>query len=120
MKPQQALGRHLLIELYQCDPKVIGDVARIEKIMVGAAKAAKAHIVDVVFHHFSPHGVSGVVVIKESHLAIHTWPEHRFASVDVFTCGVTMHPAKAQTYIAKHFRAKTVTAVEVKRGMLAR
>jgi len=86
--------------------------------MVGAAKAAKCHIVDVVFHNFNPHGISGVVVIAESHLAIHTWPEYNFASIDIYTCGDVVNPWKAYNYLLKHFKAKGVTALELKRGML--
>jgi S-adenosylmethionine decarboxylase len=114
----RTLGRHLLIELYQCDSRVISDVRRIEEIMVEAAKKAKAHIVDVVFHNFNPNGVSGVVVISESHLTIHTWPEFNFASIDVYTCGSSVNPWKAYDYMSKQFRAKNFTAMELKRGML--
>jgi S-adenosylmethionine decarboxylase len=114
----KTLGRHLLIELYQCDSRVISDVRKIEEIMVNAAKAAKAHLVDVVFHNFNPNGVSGVVVISESHLTIHTWPEFNFASIDIFTCGATINPWKAYDYISRQFKAKTYTAMELKRGML--
>lgn len=114
----KTLGRHLLIELYQCDNRVISDVRKIEEIMVDAAKAAKAHIVDVVFHNFNPNGVSGVVVISESHLTIHTWPEYNFASIDIFTCGATINPWKAYDYLSRQFKAKTYTAMELKRGML--
>jgi S-adenosylmethionine decarboxylase len=114
----KTLGRHLLVELYGCDAKLLTDVRKVEDIMVGAAKYAKATIVDVVFHAFSPHGISGVIVIQESHLTIHTWPEHGFASVDVYTCGSKVDPWNAYKYLAKHFKAKNVTALEMKRGVL--
>ena len=114
----KTLGRHLLVELYQCDSRTIGDVRSIEAIMVGAARAAKATIVDVVFHNFNPNGISGVIVIQESHLAIHTWPEYRFASIDIFTCGSSVDPWKAYDYLAKRFKAKNVTALEFKRGLV--
>lgn len=115
----KTLGRHLLVELYGCDVKAISDVRRIEDIMVGAAKYAKATIVDVVFHSFNPHGTSGVIVIQESHLTIHTWPEYAFASVDVYTCGNKVNPWNAYKYLVKHFKAKNVTALEMKRGVLS-
>lgn len=94
------------------------DVSRIEDLLVGAAKYAKAHIVDVVFHTFNPHGVSGVVVVEESHLAIHTWPEHKFASVDIYTCGDSIDPWQAYKYLLKGLKAKHSTATEMKRGVL--
>lgn len=114
----KSLGRHLLIELYDCDPKIITDVRRVEETMVEAAKATKAFIVDVVFHTFNPHGISGVIVIAESHLTIHTWPEYGFASVDIYTCGTEVNPWKAYHVLRKGFRAKNVTAMEMKRGVL--
>lgn len=103
--------------MYQCDHRVISDVRRIEEIMVGAAKHAKAHIVDVVFHNFSPNGISGMIVISESHLSIHTWPEYDFASVDIYTCGSKVNPWRAYEYIHKNFKSKNVTAMEFKRGL---
>ena len=114
----KSLGRHLLVEYYQCDPKILTDIGAIEDILVGAAKVVKAHIVDVVFHTFNPHGISGVVVIQESHLAIHTWPEHGFASVDIYTCGTSVNPWNAYKYILKQLKAKNSTAMEMKRGVL--
>ena len=88
----QALGRHILCEAYGCDKEILNDVRHVEKIMVAAALAAGAEVREVAFHHFSPQGVSGVVVISESHLAIHTWPEFGYAAIDVFTCGDTVDP----------------------------
>ena len=114
----RSLGRHLLVELYNCDSKILNDVHKVEAIMVDAAKHAKANIVDVVFHTFNPHGISGVIVIAESHLAIHTWPEYNFASVDVYTCGTEINPWRAYNYMAKRFKAKNTTALEMKRGIL--
>ena len=90
-----ALGRHLLLELFDCDPDAINSLDIVKSSMVEAAKRAHATIVDVVFHEFNPFGISGVVVIAESHLAIHTWPEYRYAAVDVFSCGETLQPKVA-------------------------
>jgi spermidine synthase len=114
----KSLGRHLIVEYYDCDPKILTDVGQIEDVMVGAAKKAKAHIVDVVFHTFNPHGISGVVVIQESHLAIHTWPEYAFASVDIFTCGTSVNPDVCHKFLQKALKAKHVTSMEMKRGIL--
>lgn len=114
----RSLGRHLLIELYNCDGKILNDVHKVEAVMVDAAKHAKARIVDVVFHTFNPHGISGVIVIAESHLAIHTWPEFNYASIDVYTCGTEINPWRAYHFMAKKFKAKNMTALEMKRGVL--
>ena len=114
---EQALGRHILCELKGCDPEVLNNRKRIEQIMVDAALEAGAEVREVAFHKFSPQGVSGVVVISESHLAIHTWPELGYAAVDVFTCGERVNPWDACNYIKRKFKAQQLTATEVKRGV---
>ena len=81
------LGQHTLIELQDCDADRLCDVAAIRALMLAAVAEAGGTYVTDVFHHFAPHGVSGVIVIAESHVTIHTWPEHAYAAVDVFTCG---------------------------------
>ncbi|AEE96850.1 adenosylmethionine decarboxylase [Mahella australiensis] len=112
-----ALGRHILAEMYGCAPEILDDQETVEKIMVQAAIEAGAEIREVAFHKFSPQGVSGVVVISESHLAIHTWPEFGYAAVDVFTCGTRVNPWDACNYLTEKFRAEHMTATEVKRGI---
>jgi len=113
-----ALGTHLLIEFYNCDKKVLDDEKSIERLFIKAAQKAKATVVEQVFHKFSPHGVSGVVVISESHLAVHTWPEYGYAAVDVFTCGTEIDPWIAQQVIRDGLKAESSTAMEMKRGSL--
>lgn len=115
MKP---LGRHVLAEIYGCDFEVLNDLNKVEEIMVNAALEAGAEVRECCFHKFSPQGVSGVVVISESHLAIHTWPELGYAAVDVFTCGDRVDPWDACNYLTNHFYAKQMTAKETKRGIL--
>jgi S-adenosylmethionine decarboxylase len=105
--------------MYECDPEVLNDRKLIERILVDAALEAGAEVREVAFHKFSPQGVSGVVVISESHLAIHTWPELGYAAVDVFTCGERVDPWTACDYIKLQFRAGEVKASEVPRGVLA-
>ncbi len=111
-----ALGRHILAEFYGCPPEILNDMRRIERTMVDAALEAGAEIREVAFHKFSPQGVSGVVVISESHLAIHTWPELGYAAVDVFTCGDTVDPWVSCNYLKQHFAAERLTAQEILRG----
>ena len=83
----RVLGRHVHLDLYDCTPGILKTPAASERILNAAARAMNATIVGSHFHAFSPHGVSGVVVIAESHLTVHTWPEHDFAAVDIFSCG---------------------------------
>ena len=112
-----ALGRHMLLELFDCDPDAINSLDIVKTSMVEAAKRAQATIVDVVFHEFNPFGISGVVVIAESHLAIHTWPEYRYAAVDVFSCGETLQPQVAVEHLVEQLGAARTSVVEIQRGV---
>ncbi len=113
---EPALGRHLVVEYFECDPERINDVPTIEHAMVEAAEEAGATIINSTFHHFSPFGVSGVVVIQESHLAIHTWPEYGYASVDIYTCGQSVDPWKAYKLLKEKFAAAHSSVIEMLRG----
>ncbi len=114
-----SLGRHIIVEYYDCTPDILNDVVKIEKSMEQAAEEAGATIINSTFHHFSPYGVSGVVVIQESHLAIHTWPEYGYASVDLFTCGDTVNPWVSYQMLKEAFNAGHGSAVELSRGEMA-
>ncbi|MBE9078206.1 polyamine aminopropyltransferase [Romeria aff. gracilis LEGE 07310] len=114
----KSLGRHILVEFHGCSAEILNDVPRIESSMLDAAKEAGATIISSVFHHFSPFGVSGVVVIQESHLAIHTWPEYRYAAVDLFTCGYSVSPWVSYESLKAAFQAEHGSAIELNRGQL--
>ena len=110
------LGRHLLVEFYDCNPDVINNKDLVEQFMKEAAIKTGSTIVQSVFHMFQPHGVSGVVVIAESHLAIHTWPEYKYASVDLYTCGACVEPLEAYKYLKDKFESKNTDLKEIIRG----
>lgn len=110
----------MLVEYYDCDEKLLEKVDFIEKIMVEAAEIANASIVESVFHQFNPWGVSGVVVIEESHLTIHTWPEYGYAAVDLFTCGVDLDAMKAFHYLKKKLESNRFTVNKINRGELSK
>ena len=114
----EALGRHLLAEYTDCDPERLADLDHITTAMLAAAEAAGATIVGHSFHRFQPWGVSGVVIISESHLAIHTWPEHRYAAVDLFTCGGSVDPWQAFELLKEALGAEHANAVALERGLL--
>jgi S-adenosylmethionine decarboxylase len=107
----------MLLELFDCDADMIDNLEAVKGTLVEAAKRAQATIVDVVFHEFNPFGISGVVVIAESHLAIHTWPEYRYAAVDIFSCGDVLQPDVAANYMVEQFGAERTSIVEMQRGM---
>ncbi len=113
-----ALGRHILVEFIGCSPEVLNDVSVIETAMVNAAQKAGATVIQSTFHHFSPFGVSGVVVIQESHLAIHTWPEYQYAAVDLFTCGESVDSWISFDLLKQAFQAKNQSVLEMHRGPL--
>jgi S-adenosylmethionine decarboxylase len=113
----RALGRHLLLELFDCEVDVLNNLEAVKTALVEAARRARATIVDVVFHEFNPFGVSGVVVIAESHLSIHTWPEYRYAAVDIFSCGTLLEPEAAARFLVEQLGAARTSVVELQRGV---
>jgi S-adenosylmethionine decarboxylase proenzyme len=113
-----ALGRHLLLELKNCNREVLNDVDYLKKCLIETAEKIGATVVNSAFHQFSPYGISGVVVVAESHLCIHTWPEYGYAAVDVFTCGSTIEPSDAVDLLVSKLEAGDSTYMELKRGLV--
>ena len=83
----KTLGRHIVAEFFGCEGAAIDDLARVEAWMLEAAAAIGATVVSSAFHRYAPQGVSGTLLIAESHLSIHTWPEYGYVAADIFTCG---------------------------------
>ncbi len=110
----KVIGEQLIIELYGCDTDIIDDVPAMEKIMLAGAKAANATVVTHEFHQFAPQGVSGAVIVAESHLAIHTWPEDGYCTLDIFTCGDHTNNAAALQKIKEGVKATHYQVVDVK------
>lgn len=113
----QALGNQILVEFYDCDKEILKDEAAIRRAMIDACIIGKATVVTDTFHSFSPYGVSGVVVIAESHVAIHTWPEYGYAAVDIFTCGDTISPWDLYYHLQKCFKSQHSSQMELRRGL---
>ncbi len=112
----KSLGIHILVEFYDCNTSVLNDALVIEREMVKAAGLIEATVVSSSSHTFSPHGVSAVVVIAESHLTMHTWPEHGYAAVDLFFCTKAIDPWLAMEHLKDVLEAKKSTSIEFKRG----
>jgi S-adenosylmethionine decarboxylase proenzyme len=108
-------ARHLLAELHGCDRALLNDAARLQVILRQAAEAAGARVVAEVMHPYSPHGVTGVCVIEESHFSLHTWPESGYAAVDFYTCG-EVSPERAAAVLGDALGAETVQLLLVERG----
>lgn len=115
----KALGQHLLIELYGCDPSILDNLEHVRQTLLRAAELVSASVIQVVAHKFQPCGVTVVVAIAESHLSVHTWPEYGYAALDVFTCSPEPITSDVQEFLIQGFRASDATSVEVKRGVLA-
>ena len=113
-----ALGKHLLLELNDCDKEVLNDLSFLKGILLAAATEAGATVLGESFHHFNPQGVSGVVVVTESHLLIHTWPEYGYAAADIFTCGNSVQPEKAAEILIEKLGSKNHSIKEIPRGIL--
>jgi S-adenosylmethionine decarboxylase len=113
----EQLGRHVIIELWGCSD-VINDAGLVEAAMRDAVVAANATLLDIFVHEFSPQGVTGVAVLAESHLSIHTWPEYGYVAADVFTCGSTTKPEAAAEVLRKSFEAGTADIRELQRGVM--
>lgn len=107
-----------MVEYHSCTEGQLDDPEFIRAHMCEAALISGATIVEQVFHHFSPHGVSGVVVIAESHMTIHTWPEYGYAAVDLFTCGDEVDPWKGFEYLKEKLGSQNVSMTELKRGLI--
>ncbi len=109
------LGIHVIAELHGCNPEILNNPELITQILLKAAKDAKVTVVDYITKKFEPQGVSAVVVISESHITIHTWPEIEYAALDFYTCGEE-DPEKAVREIAKDLGTREMTIFKATRG----
>ncbi len=94
------LATHVHLELWGVEGALLDDPPRLEQVLLAAAAAAKCTVLGSVKHHFTPHGASVVVLVAESHLSIHTWPEHGYAAADILTCGETLPEEGVNSLIA--------------------
>jgi len=111
-----ALGRHFLIEYNDCNIDILDNLDSVREIMLLAAEKSGATVLKHFLHKFSPQGVTGVVIIAESHLAVHTWPEFGYAAVDIFTCGTKVDPLVAYRFIKESFQSAESSFREISRG----
>lgn len=112
----KALGRHLVVEMWGCKAN-LNEPERIREALAEAVERARATNLGVHVHSFNPHGVSGVAVIAESHISIHTWPELGYVALDVFTCGDRAIPEAALEVLKDLFRPQHMDVLEIKRGL---
>ena len=88
----EAYGRHLLVEMWDCNREILDDAERITQIMRNAATDAGATVIKSIYHEFNPPGITAVAILSESHISVHTWPIEGYVAVDIFTCGTVADP----------------------------
>ena len=113
------VGIHLMLELKECNRELLDDLSYIKESLTRAAEEVGAHIVGESFHAFRPRGVTGILAIAESHMCIHTWPEHGYAAADIFTCGTSFEPRRAAQILIERLESKEPSLTELKRGMMS-
>jgi S-adenosylmethionine decarboxylase len=111
------LGRHALADIYGCNNALLDDIDKIKDILISSCKEANLTVVETTFHKFKPIGISGVIVLAESHITIHTWPEYNFVAIDAFTCGSHMNPNSVCKIIAQKLGSNNIKLNEYKRGV---
>ncbi len=116
MSEVDTLGKHLILEMWGCNRLIINDPEKIMDLLQKAALDAGATIVKSFFHQFSPNGVTGVAVLAESHLSIHTWPKEGYVAADIFTCGSTTKPELGVKSLINGFNPESSNCLELQRG----
>lgn len=114
----KALGRHLIVEMWDVEPENLNDARLLEQALRDTVEAVDGTLLDVRVIEFPVHGVTGVAIISESHVAVHTWPEHGYAAVDIFTCNLEADVQAGIEAMAKHFLPGRTQVMEVRRGFL--
>ena len=114
-----ALGTQILLELKGCAPHLLDDLEFVKHTLVNVANEVGVTVIGESFHKFDPQGVTGILAIAESHISIHTWPEHGFAALDVFTCGDPEQARRASELLIVRFRCSGHTSTELSRGPLS-
>lgn len=115
---EKTLGLHILADLYGVDGDKIDHVEDVKELLEGAVKYANLSKLSSHFHQFYPHGATGVILLEESHISIHTWPEHGYAAIDIYTCGGKEKTFKAMEYILKVLKPKRVDEKVAERGIV--
>lgn len=110
------LGKHFILEMWGCDKQLINNSDEIMKLVEKASTDAGATVVKAFFHEFSPTGVTGVAILSESHLSIHTWPDEGYVAADIFTCGTTTKPELGVKSLISGFKPENSNFLELKRG----
>ena len=110
------VGRHFIVEMWGCDNEMIHDPEKVMDILHSAVKDARATVIKSASHQFDPSGVTGIAILAESHISIHTWPEEGYVAADIFTCGTNTDPALGVQSLIDGFKPENSSTMELKRG----
>lgn len=108
-------SRHIIADITSEDPFLLDDAVLILEALTLAAKEARATILETAYHRFSPHGITAFLLLSESHISIHTWPELNKAAVDIYTCGEHTDPDAGMELILEKLKAKCLTRQMIQR-----
>lgn len=100
------LGNHIVSDLLDCDLNILNDIVLLRKTMIEATIYGNATIINELFHMFEPYGISGILILAESHFSVHTWPEYNIASIDIYTCGNSADITAIYDYMKKVLNPK--------------
>ena len=111
------MGTHLVVDAWQAPAKLLNDPDAIREALIEAITAGKATLIDLCVHQFSPYGVTATATLAESHIAVHTWPEHGYFAADLFFCGVG-DPKRAMQVLQTALQAREIKIQELQRGFV--
>ena len=113
----EQMGTHLVVDAWQAPAELLNDPEAIRKALIEAISVGKATLIDLCVHQFSPHGVTATATLAESHIAIHTWPEHGYFAADIFFCGAGK-PELAMKILQTALQARQIRIRQLQRGIL--
>lgn len=115
-KIKKSIGIHLVADFYS--GKIIESSKELRKVLISAAKKAGSTPLKISIHKFYPRGITGVLLLAESHIAVHSWPEYNFLAIDIFTCGKNSIPEKALEFLKIVFKPKKIKVLKIERGKI--
>ena len=110
-------GRHLILDLYDCDPEILNDYEELQRLLEASLVMAKANVLRIFGEKFEPQGVTLLALLAESHVSIHTWPEIGYCAIDLYTCGDTTQTHRAAEFLKTKLKAKTSEEKELVRSI---
>ena len=114
--PLQGIGYHTLFDFFDCDSDLLNNLEALKTLMLQAARASGATIIGEYSHRFNPYGISSMIILAESHLSLHTWPEYHFAAADLFSCNPNIDAQKAGEVLKSSLKPKSCKCSLQQRG----